>query len=310
MQLPRTGNERTRALARELRERHGDNISGFIQEVLNRFRFQEYFYTLRPPLLEGDRIDQFLFDSKQGFCAHYAGALTFLLRAAGIHARVVAGYQGGEVKDGKVIQVRQFDAHAWVEFWQPGYGWERVDPTAAVAPDRVQEGLESAVALEGSFLEGAIFSPVRYRGISWINNLRLQYESLEYQWQRLVLSYDEESQKGLFNKLFPGQNTLMILTRLLVISVLVVMIVTALVLVKPWKRRAPPADRYYRRFCKRMARQGIPRHPGEGPEDYARRIAEEKPELGRKGMQVSALYIRVTYGKPEKGDLAKLKQLC
>ncbi|MTI12683.1 transglutaminase TgpA family protein [Sansalvadorimonas verongulae] len=310
LQLPKSGNPRARALAQELRERHGANVSGFVSDVLNRFRLQEYFYTLRPPLLEGNRIDNFLFDSKRGFCAHYAGALTFLLRAAGIPARVVAGYQGGELKDGKIIQVRQFDAHAWVEFWQPGYGWERVDPTAAVAPSRVVEGLESAIAFEGSFLEGAIFSPVRYREIGWINSLRLQYESLEYQWQRLVLSYDENSQKGLFNKLFPGQDTLMILTRLLVISILVVMIITAIVLVKPWKRRAPAADRYYLRFCRKMAKKGAPRLTGEGPQEYARRLSREKSEFARQAMEVSALYIRLVYGKPGTGDLRKLKQLC
>ena len=310
LQLPTTGNPRARALAQELKGRHGANVSGFVHDVLNRFRFQEYYYTLRPPLLEGNRIDNFLFDSKRGFCAHYAGALTFLLRSAGIPARVVAGYQGGELKDGKIIQVRQFDAHAWVEFWRPGYGWERVDPTAAVAPNRVIEGLESAVAFEASFLEGAIFSPVRYRDIDWINNLRLQYESLEYQWQRLVLSYDENSQRGLFKKLFPSQDTLIILTRLLIISVLVVMTVTVIFLIKPWKRRAPAADRYYLRFCKRMARKGAPRQPGEGPQDYARRLSRERPEFARQAMQVSSLYMRLAYGEAGSGDLKKLKQLC
>ncbi|WP_281645445.1 DUF3488 and transglutaminase-like domain-containing protein [Parendozoicomonas sp. Alg238-R29] len=308
LQLPKNGNERTRALAQELKQRHGDNVSGFIEDVLYRFRFQQYYYTLRPPLLDGNRIDRFLFDTKRGFCAHYAGALTFLLRAAGIPARVVAGYQGGELKDGKIIQVRQFDAHAWVEFWQPGYGWERVDPTAAVAPNRIEEGLESAVAMEGSFLEGAIFSPIRYRDISWVNSLRLKYENLEYQWQRMVLSYDENSQKDLFKKLFPGQDSLMVLTRLLIISVLAVMVVTAVMLIKPWKQRMAPTERYYRRFCKRMARKGIPRKPGEGPEDYARRIMGERPELGRQAMQVTSFYIRLVYGEEQSGDLGKLKR--
>ena len=310
LQLPRDGNPRAYAYAAELAEEYGNNSSGLVSAVLRRFREQEYFYTLRPPTLSEDTIDGFLFDSQRGFCAHYAGALTFLLRAAGVPARVVAGYQGGELKNDKVIQVRQFDAHAWVEYWQQDYGWQRVDPTAAVAPNRIEKGLESAVAEEGSFLEKSLMSPARYRHINWLNAARLQYENLEYQWQRLVLSYDEDRQKSLFQKLFPGEDTLLVLTRLLVISVLLVMGVTALALIKPWRQRPPPVDRYYQRFCRRMARKGLVRQRGEGPEDYARRIVREQPQLGREAMQVSALYIRLLYGSGNADDLSKLRRLA
>ncbi len=309
LQLPRGGDPRARKLARELNKKHGGNAPAIVADMLSRFRNQPYFYTLRPPTLKGNTIDAFLFDSRRGFCAHYAGAMTFVLRAAGIPSRVVAGYQGGEQKD-QVIQVRQFDAHAWVEYWIPEKGWQRVDPTAAVSPARIERGLESAVQNEGSFLEGQLLSAVKYRHISWLNTLRLEYEQLEYDWQRLVLSYDDESQKDLFGSLFPGEDALTVLTRLLVITMVSVILLALLWLVKPWQRQGTPADRYYQGFCRSMARKGIARRPEEGPLDYARRIAKEKPELGRRAMQVAGVYIRLTYGVAKDGDLGRLKRLC
>ncbi|CAM3514210.1 transglutaminase TgpA family protein [Parendozoicomonas haliclonae] len=314
LQLPATGNARARQWAEELASQYGSNTPALVSVVLRHFREQDYYYTLRPPTLSGNTIDAFLFDTRRGFCAHYAGALTFILRAAGIPSRVVAGYQGGEVKEGGVVQVRQFDAHAWVEYWQAGYGWQRVDPTAAVAPERVEQGLEQAVAEEGSFLEGNLFSPVRYRHIDWVNTLRLQYEQLEYQWQRLVLSYDEDAQKDLFKDLFPGKDTLTVLLQLLVITVLLVMVISLIWVTRPWQQKLAPADRYYQQFCQRMKRKGLPRHPGEGPEDYALRIKRERPEWGQKAQEVTELYIRLAYANQEpqshEATLQQLKRLA
>ncbi|MCL6268703.1 DUF3488 and transglutaminase-like domain-containing protein [Sansalvadorimonas sp. 2012CJ34-2] len=310
LQLPKVGNPRTRKLARELKDVYRDDVSGLVFKILQMFQQEEFYYTLRPPKLDANSVDGFLFDTRRGFCAHYSGALVFLLRAAGIPARVIGGYQGGEVIEKGVLQVRQFDAHAWVEVWQPGYGWERVDPTAAVAPERVEEGLESAVAREGSFLEGAFLSPSRYRGVPLINGLRIHYEQLEYHWQRMVLSYDENAQKGLFQRWFGRKNVIPILIALLGASFVVVMVVFMLMAWKPWRRKLPPAERYYQRFCRRMARKGIKRERGEGPKAYVRRISREKPELSREAVYITSLYIRLAYGQARSEDLNKLKRCC
>ena len=119
----------------------------FVQAVLRKFRDEEYFYTLEPPRLEADSIDDFLFNTRRGFCEHFASAFTMLARAAGIPAHVVTGYQGGEFNAmGGYLIVRQSDAHAWSEIWIDGRGWVRIDPTAAVAPERIERGIDAALA--------------------------------------------------------------------------------------------------------------------------------------------------------------------
>ena len=141
LRLPQQGDTRSREWAQALREQHPQDDQ-LVAALLSHFNRQPYVYTLRPMPLGTDSIDEFLFDTRSGFCAHYAGAMTFVLRAAGIPSRVVAGYQGGELSgNGSYVQVRQFDAHAWVEYWQPEKGWTSVDPTFQVAPERIEQGL-------------------------------------------------------------------------------------------------------------------------------------------------------------------------
>ncbi|HBX54657.1 MAG TPA: DUF3488 domain-containing protein, partial [Pseudomonas sp.] len=161
LQLPAQGDPRSRAWAAELKRQYPQD-EALVQALLSHFNREPFGYTLRPPRLGLNSIDDFLFETRNGFCAHYAGAMTFVLRAAGIPARVVAGYQGGEFNPaGNYVQVRQFDAHAWVEYWQAGRGWVSVDPTFQVAPERIELGLEEALADEQSFLEDSPFSPLR-----------------------------------------------------------------------------------------------------------------------------------------------------
>lgn len=203
LQLPAQGNPRARALASELRATSGSDRE-LVARLLTRFREQPYFYTLRPPLMPDDGIDTLLFDERRGFCEHYAGATTFVLRSAGIPARVVAGYQGGDPgANNEYLIVRQYDAHAWVEAWLPGSGWTRVDPTAAIAPDRIESGLREAVADEGSFLEDDWASPQRYGDQALIRWASLQVDRLNYQWQRWVVGYQGQSQLDLMSRL-PG----------------------------------------------------------------------------------------------------------
>ena len=196
LQLPRSGNPQTREWAQQLRRQYADDTD-VVNALLRHFNQEPYHYTLKPPVLGSDSVDEFLFSSRRGFCAHYAGAMVFALRAAGIPARVVAGYQGGETNQaGQFVQVRQFDAHAWVEYWQAEQGWQTVDPTFQVAPERIERGLQEALQDEADIFQGDVFSPLRYQHIAWLNQLRMSWESLNYSWQSNILGYQRDSQQA------------------------------------------------------------------------------------------------------------------
>jgi transglutaminase-like putative cysteine protease len=284
LQLPEGGDPRSRAWAAELRQRHADPQL-LVDSLLSHFNREPYVYTLRPPPLGADSIDAFLFDSRRGFCAHYAGAMTFLLRAAGIPARVVAGYQGGELNPaGNYVLVHQFDAHAWVEYWLPGKGWISVDPTFQVAPNRIERGLEEAVANEASFLEGSPLSPLRYRQLAWLNQVRLAWDNVNYGWQRWVLGYQGELQSQLARRWF-GELDGRMLGLGLVAAGALSMAVLALFLFAPWRRERDPQLRQFQRFERLLARHGVARGRGEGPRDFAERASRELP---RQAAQIRA----------------------
>lgn len=270
LQLPDEGDPRSREWALQLRRQHTDSES-LVRALLLHFNQQPYVYTLRPPPLGRDSIDEFLWDTRRGFCAHYAGAMTFVLRAAGIPARVVAGYQGGEFnRAANYLAVRQYDAHAWVEYWQEGRGWISIDPTFQVAPERIELGLEEALAEEDGFLDDAPFSPLRYRDLEWLNELRLSWDSINYRWQRWVLGYRGEQQLKLFQRWF-GTLDWQRLALVLLGSASVVLGLLALWLFKPWRRERDPLQRQLRRFESLLARYGLHRGKSEGVRDFTAR---------------------------------------
>ncbi|MHA6493317.1 transglutaminase TgpA family protein [Pseudomonas borbori] len=276
LQLPGEGDPRSRAWASQLKQQY-PQTEQLVQALLGHFNREPYVYTLRPAPVGRNSIDDFLFQTRNGFCAHYAGAMTFVLRAAGIPARVVAGYQGGEFNpSGNYVQVRQFDAHAWVEYWQAGKGWTSVDPTFQVAPERIEQGLEEAVVDEQSFLEDSPFSPLRYRQLGWLNELRLSWDNLNYGWQRWVLGYQGAQQLELLQRWFGRIDA-----RLLAISLVgggaLLLSLLALWLFKPWQRERDPQRRVFQHFERLLARHGIRRAPGEGPRAYALRAASMLP---------------------------------
>jgi transglutaminase-like putative cysteine protease len=276
LQLPAEGDPRSRAWARELLARH-PSPDALVQALLQHFNHEPYHYTLKPPPVGVDSIDEFLFRTRRGFCAHYAGAMTFVLRAAGIPARVVAGYQGGELNPrGNFLTVRQFDAHAWVEYWQAGQGWTSVDPTFAVAPERIEQGLEQALSDEQSFLADSPLSPLRYRQVAWLNQLRLSWDDLNYGWQRWVLGYQGAQQLQLLQRWF-GRMDGQVLGLALVGGGGLLLGLLALFLFKPWRRERDPLLRQFRRFERLLGRHGVPRQAAEGPRAYAERAARQLP---------------------------------
>ncbi|GLK89724.1 transglutaminase TgpA family protein [Pseudomonas turukhanskensis] len=280
LQLPADGNPRSRAWAQQLKDQYPDP-QALVQAVLQHFNREPYFYTLRPPPVGENSIDDFLFDTRRGFCEHYAGATAFVLRAAGVPARVVTGYQGGELNvSGNYIQVRQFDAHAWVEYWREGTGWTSVDPTFQVAPQRIEQGLEQALAGEQSFLENSPLSLLRYRHIGWLNDLRMSWENLNYGWERWVLGYQQGTQLEVLQKWF-GRLDSGDFVLALVGGGGAVLLLVALWLFKPWRRERDVHQRLYLRFERLLARHGVQRQPGEGARAFAQRAELALPaQLG------------------------------
>lgn len=197
-QLPAGLNPRTAQWAQQLRQLHGDNDSAIVQAALQHLRQGAYVYTLQPgTVTSAHTADDFWFDRQQGFCEHIASAFTVLMRAAGIPARIVTGYQGGErnTVDG-LWTVRQRDAHAWTEVWLPNEGWVRIDPTSAVSPARIEQLQRLATA---TTLFDQTFGQVVGRDA--LQLLRANWEAINHRWNDWVLNYTSTDQHNLLERL-------------------------------------------------------------------------------------------------------------
>lgn len=275
-QLPEGFNPRALAWAQTLREEQADDAA-LIAGILAHFRREPFVYTLRPPPLGRHSVDEFLFGSRRGFCEHYAGSFVFLVRAAGIPARVVVGYQGGEINPlTSTVVVRQYDAHAWAEAWLPGRGWVRFDPTAAVAPQRVENGLEQAVG-GGEFLADTPLSPNRYRHIVWLNFARHQIDAVNYRWTRFVVNFQGETQSRALERLLGEVSALRLLLFVGAVGGVTLGLVWWLLVRGRRPPPLPPQERYWRRFVRAMARRGYPCAAGMTPSAYAGWLQQEQP---------------------------------
>jgi transglutaminase-like putative cysteine protease len=292
-QTPPDRNPRTVQLAQSLRRAHPDDAQ-LVGAVLAMFTQQAFYYTLTPPKLADESVDSFLFDSKRGFCEHYASAFAMLMRAAGIPARVVTGYQGGTFnRFGDYWIVRQSDAHAWDEVWIEGRGWLRVDPTSAIAPERVELDAGDALNAAGATADSW------QRRFPWIADARLRLDAVKQIWRERILFFDQSSQTQLLEWLnIPepdGQK-------------LVLLLVAALTLVLCWltwtvRREVDHAPRdalkrAYSRLCGKLAAAGIPRRSYEGAEDYASRVARHRPDLSSEVTALCRQYSTLRYAAP------------
>ncbi|HSG03796.1 MAG TPA: DUF3488 and transglutaminase-like domain-containing protein [Marinobacterium sp.] len=190
--FPPEQNPRTQALALRWWQESGGSVTDFVRRIAQHFN-QSFVYTLQPPVLGPNSVDQFLFDTQRGFCGHYASATALLLRAAGVPARLVGGYQGGEYNPGAgYLSVRQWDAHAWVEYYMEGEGWVRFDPTAAVAPERIEQSAEQLFADQPGFLADRPLSLLRFTNSGWLLEMRRAIDALNFSWHRWVLNYQNQ----------------------------------------------------------------------------------------------------------------------
>ncbi|MBD1599053.1 DUF3488 and transglutaminase-like domain-containing protein [Pseudomonas typographi] len=290
LQLPATGDPRMRAWASDMARRYPES-EALVAAMLQRYHEQDYHYSLRPATLGSDSIDGFFFDTRRGFCAHFAGAMTFALRAAGIPARMVVGYQGGELNPaGNYFTVRQYDAHAWVEYWRQGQGWRSVDPTFAVAPQRIDQGLAEALGADEPFLQGSPFSMLRYRDLAWLNTLRLGWENLNYGWERWVLGYQQAQQSELLLRWFKGW-AIWVLPTAGTLTVLLL----GLAVLRPWRRQVDRVLRQFLRFERLLGWHGLTRAPGEGPHAFAERAAQQLPGSAQAIHTFAQAYTRQRY---------------
>lgn len=296
LSLPEGGNPRARRLVEDLRATAASD-GQLVSKVLAYFRSEAFFYTLQPPLLGSeDIVDTFLFESRRGFCEHYAYAFAFMMRAAGIPARVVGGYLGGEVNPvNRTVIVHQFDAHAWNEVWLEGRGWVRVDPTSAVAPDRILYGLERAMAAEGSFLSESPLSPLRFRGVNWVNSLRLRYDALTYRWQSWVTGFDGAAQFDLLRGVLGEISVSRSLAVLLGSGVLTMALVSFVLFRGSARHQGPASERELRRFRHTLVRKGLAQRPGETLAQLTVRAILRWPEQAARLQELSADLQRLAY---------------
>ena len=306
LMLPPGRNPRARELAETLRSQYPDD-GEYIQAVLDRFTLEPYTYTLRPPALRGSHpVDEFLFDTRRGFCEHFASAFAVLMRAGGVPARVVTGYQGGELNPlNNRMTVRQSDAHAWTEVWLPGQGWIRLDPTAAVAPDRIERNL--AEALPDSDLVPGRFM----RSLPLLVTLQQRWDALDSAWNEWVLAYGPDRQIALLRAMGVGSPDWRSLAAALGASV--VLLLAGIALWTAWRYRPPAEDRVqrlYHRYVNRLARRGIRREPWEGPLVLADRAERQLPAFAGAIRSITNSYVRLRYEEnASEAELIRLQRL-
>ena len=304
-EYPESMNPKTIALGKSLAERL-ERPEDIVNEVLTMFREQEFVYTLQPPALGTNVVDEFLFGTRRGFCEHYAGSFALLMRAAGIPARIVTGYQGGEYnRVGNYLIVRQSDAHAWTEIWIEKRGWVRIDPTAAVSPSRIEQGLDDALSEEGSSFRIRNRNPI-------FGNLLYGWDNMQHSWNDWVLNYDQRKQKNFLSKLELGIENWSDMVFALVI---LLVSVTGLFWFIAWYRERPPKPAAYEvmfnRLLKKLSKRGIQKNPAEDTRAFLQRLSSaDFPQRDRLA-NIIDLYSRIKYGRqgPSEPALDNLRSM-
>ncbi|MDH5254426.1 MAG: DUF3488 and transglutaminase-like domain-containing protein [Gammaproteobacteria bacterium] len=296
-------NPRTVALARQLRG-NASSDEDYLRRILRMFREQQFFYTLQPQALGEQPVDDFLFSTRAGFCEHYASAFAVLARAAGLPARVVAGYQGGErnpVADYWIV--RQSDAHAWTEVWLDGR-WIRYDPTAAVAPERIESGLDAALPGQAGDTLPLL------GGGAWFARMALSWDALNATWDRWVLAFGPDQQSALLEGLGIRSPSLRDIALACAITVSALLLVFTLFGLRAGPARPDRVEAAWQRLCRRLAKAVRPRAPHEGPAEYAAAVAALRPDLAAPVHALAGHYLRLRYEQtPTVADVQRFARL-
>jgi transglutaminase-like putative cysteine protease len=311
LRLPADTSARVRALAQHWRAQRAD-AAGVVQAALEHFRSEPFYYTLTPPALGRDPVDEFLFRTRRGFCEHYAAAFVTLMRAAGVPARVVVGYQGGIYNGaGDYLIVRQADAHAWAEVWLEDTGWTRVDPTAAVAPARIEYGIDGVRRLSARGLPldaGASEAVLRAVQLPWLDRAWLHtqfaWDYVNFSWGQWVSNYGLERQTRLLAQL--GLTNYSVPVMVFILAQLMLLYALIQLRRRPRPRPRDILHRHYERYCRKLARAGIVRAPAEGPVALAARARQLRPDLAAAIDDITASYVSLRYGQAGAGNLRDL----
>jgi transglutaminase-like putative cysteine protease len=300
LELPLELNPRTRAMMVNWRAEASTDAE-IVRRALQMFRQQEFRYTLNPPLLTRDTVDEFVFETRAGFCEHYASAFTVMMRMAGIPARVVTGYQGGYFNEiGSYMLVRQSDAHAWSEVWLPGTGWSRIDPTAAVAPERVDRSATELFAQRHMF------------DFEWLRQARNAFDLIQRSWNDWVIAFSADRQ----SRLLSGLGWDMLDSAKLVVAMIagallvggVVFLLAPYLLKYGNRRKRDPVLLAWQRFLRKLARSGYRPSPSMGPMELAAGAAGQlecnHDDMGR----IAGLYAQCRYAEGG-GDADRLARL-
>ncbi len=304
LQLPDDENPRSFALAKSWKE---SKLSpqAIIQAALNLYTQDKFTYTLTPPILGRNPIDDFLFNTRRGFCEHFSSSFVFLMRAAGIPARIVTGYQGGDINPvGNYLIVRQSDAHAWAEVWLQGKGWTRVDPTSAVSPARIESGIASAIP------EGDVLPILARRDYPLLRKLYLNWDAVNNGWNQWVLGYDQKKQMELFERLTGSQLSWQDLTIAMMLALIVISLPVSYYLLRTRRIKLDPLLRLYNEFQQKLEKSGLKRQAHEGPQDFGARAMRRLPGNAEEIKTIIESYTQMRYrSQISQQALERFKQL-
>ena len=295
LQITEGENERTKKLASTWLNLAPEAI---IAKALTLYRTDNFVYTLRPPILKDDPVDDFLFNTKRGFCEHYATSFVYLMRAAGLPARIVTGYQGGELNpNGNYLIVRQSDAHAWAEVWLQNKGWVRIDPTAAVSPARIEQGIAESLRNSDEL------PLLARRDYPLLRKAFLNWDAVNNGWNQWVLGYDDKKQLSFLQKLTGKQFGLQDMLFWMMGIVAVVMVITSYFLLKTKQKISSPAQKCYAQFLTKLKPTGLQLNNGEAAIDFANRAAAQLPHHANTLLHIAERYNALQFSQQNQTKL-------
>lgn len=282
------------------------NKQQLVDLVLNYFNQQPFKYSLLPPALgRSNQVDEFLFETKTGYCEHYASVFTLLMRWMDIPSRIVVGFQGGEWNDkGNYYVIRYSDAHAWSEVWLEGKGWVRADPTAMIAPERIEFGMEALFALwddnqlQTNITGRALSDLLQPKGVNKsIQSLQQTLANISYQWNKWIVNYNLETQKALLQSI--GLNTKYYLRNLILIMLISCSLLIAFYFwrLMPKQKALDETEKLYQQFCTILAEKGLNKNTSEGAYSFAKRAAQHFPQSAADIQRITQYYINQRYEK-------------
>ncbi len=293
LQLQDDENPKTRQLAAKWVSEN-KSPTAMVQAALSMFREQTFVYTLAPPRLGKEPVDDFLFNTKRGFCEHYASSFVYLMRSVGVPARIVTGYQGGEINpNGHYLIVRQSDAHAWAEVWLQDKGWVRVDPTSAVSPDRIESGIGAALS------DSNLLPLLSRQDYPMLKKLYMNWDAVNNGWNQWVLGYDQDKQLALLKKLINKDIAWEDIGLILVVSMIVLMLFVSYLLLRHKSIVLNPTNKIYQQFLKKLSKAGVNKPRYEGAINFGQRAAKALPNYAIEILEISALYSSLQYAKHE-----------